>query len=131
MTRLRMAFPKENDDHGHDRLSFCFWFQILLLYGGYPQRSPVWILRERETPFPGRSCTSTASAGNHHTRLRHFLGGIAHRRSKKSKRKARTLMAYTSATSTLGIKQWNARTTRDRSFFTRLQTRTSIRNEWQ
>ena len=47
------------------RPSFCFWFHILLLYGSYPQRSPVWILREGETPVPGRS--STSSAGDHHT----------------------------------------------------------------
>ena len=40
VTRLRMAFLKENDGHGHDCL-FCFGIQILLLYGGYLQRSPV------------------------------------------------------------------------------------------
>ena len=60
VTRLRMAFliPKENDGHGHDCI-FYFGFQIPLLYGGYPQHLPVWILGEGETPVPGRSCTST------------------------------------------------------------------------
>ena len=81
-----MAFPKENDGHGHDRL-FSFWFQTLLPYGGYQQRSTVWILPESETPVRGRSFTSATSAGGHHTRLRHFLRGIAHRRSKKAKKK--------------------------------------------
>ena len=66
LTRSRMAFPKENDSHGQDYL-FCFSFQILQLHGGYPRRSPVWILPEGETPVPGQSCTSTTRARSSHT----------------------------------------------------------------
>ena len=110
VTRLRMAFSKENDSHGHDRLfvlgskSFCCTAAIhsARLCGSFGKE---------KTPVPGRSCTSTTSATDHHTRLRHFLGEIAYRRSKKkARKKQRTLMAYTSATSKLSIKQWNART---------------------
>ena len=97
-----------------DTTVFCFLvqLQILPLYGGYLQRSPVWILREGETAVPGRSCTSTTTSGDNHTRLRHFLGGIASRRSKRSKKSKELLRPTTSATSTLSIKQWNARTTK-------------------
>ena len=39
VTHRWIAFPKHNDGHGHDYFFFYFWFQILL-YGGFPQRSP-------------------------------------------------------------------------------------------
>ena len=89
VTHLRMAFPQENEGHGYNCL-FWFWFQILLLYGGQPQRSPVWILREGEMPVLGRSCTSTTSAVDHHTQLRHSLGEIAHLKPFKPKKKNRS-----------------------------------------
>ena len=118
-----------------DTTVFCFGFQILLLYGGYPQRSPVWILREGETPVPGRSCTSTTSAADHHTRLRHFLGGIAHRRSKKKKQeKAKNSYGLHLCYLYIehkAVERKNKEVLRNRRLFTQLQTRTSIRNERQ
>ena len=104
---------------------FWFWFQILLLYGGYPQRSAVWILQEGETPVPGRSCTGTTSAGDHHTRLRHFLGGIAHHRSKKKKNAKKAKNSYGLHLSYLyiehkAVEHKNNEVLRDRSLFTKI-----------
>ena len=58
----------------------------------------------------------STSAGNHHTRLRHFLGEITpyskHTVLKSKKEEKNALMAHSSTISKLTIKQWNARTTK-------------------
>ena len=88
---------------------FFFWFQILLLYGGYPQRLPVWILPEGETLVSGRSCTSAMGAGEHHTRPRQSLGELAHLKPFKQKKNKNPWPYNASATSTLNMKQHEGR----------------------
>ena len=80
--------------------------------------------------------TVTTSAGDYHTRLRLFLGGIAHRRSKKKQKSKKAKNSYGLHPSYpyfehKAVERNNNEVLRNRNLFTLLQTRTSIRNERQ
>ena len=113
VTRLRMAFPKENDGHRHERLFLFFFFcsKSFCCTAAIHSSRLCWSFwkekrRSLVDPLPARvQAIITHDCGI-------FLEGLLTVEAKKSKIKQRTLMAYTSATSTLSIKQWNARTTK-------------------